>query len=157
MTSVPGGTLTGAPSIVRLIKPSAISRLPSADHYRLAFACEIGLEFASEFLDPTHDRSGAGIRENTDRFSRHVFREIQEQVEVLSLALSRQNALHDPGGPGGALAALGALRARLMRIETGEAHDLIDHVGRVVEHDHAARAEHRALCHDAFVVAERCV
>src|SRR5437867_6679269 len=155
MTSVPGGTLTGAPSIVRLIMPSAISRLPSADHYRLALAREIGFEFASEFLDPTHDGCRARVRQHADRLPRHVLGEIEEEVEVFGLALPRQDPLHDLGGPRRALAALRALRARLMRIETGEAHDLIDHVGRVVEHDHAARAEHRALSHDAFVVEER--
>src|SRR5882762_8026110 len=99
MTSVPGGTETGAPSIVRLIMPSAISRLPSADHYRLALACEIGFEFASEFLDPTYDRCGARIREHADRLARHVFREVQEQIEVLGLALPREDPLHDLGRP----------------------------------------------------------
>src|SRR6266446_1250353 len=111
MTSVPGGTLTGAPSIVRVIKPSAICRLPSAHHYGLALACEIGFEFASEFLDPTHDGCRARVRQHADRLAGHVLGEIEQQVEVFRFALPGQNALHDLGGPRGALAALRALRA----------------------------------------------
>src|SRR3989449_11435858 len=65
-------------------------------------------------------------------------------------------SLHDLGRPRRALAALGALRARLMGVEARQPHDLIDHVGRVIKHDHAARAKHRALLDDALVVEEAC-
>src|SRR3954470_12089536 len=117
MTRVPGGTETGTPSIVRLIKPSAISRLPSANHDGLAFACEIGFKLPAEFLDTAHDRRGARIRQHTDRLARHVLGKIEQQIEILGFALSREDPLHDLRGPRGAFATLRALRARLMRIE----------------------------------------
>ena len=41
-----------------------------------------------------------------------------------------------------------------MRIELRESHDLIDHVGRIVEHDHATGAEHRAFSDDALVIEQ---
>src|SRR5258705_1081390 len=154
MTSVPGGTLTGAPSIVSLIMPSAICRLPSADHYRLALACEIGFEFAPKLLDPTYDRSRDGVGEHADRLARLVLGEIEEQVEVFGLALPRQDPLHDLGRPGSAFAALRALRARLVCVEACQAHDLVDHIRRVVEYDHTARAEHGPRGDDALVVEE---
>src|SRR5213079_3070786 len=55
-------------------------------------------------------------------------------------------------GPRGAFTALRALRARLVRVEARQAHDLVNHIRRVIEHDHAARAEHRASLHDPLVV-----
>src|SRR3954470_11061091 len=109
MTRVPGGTETGTPSIVRLIKPSAISRLPSANHDGLAFACEIGFKLSAEFLDTADDRRGARIGQHADRLARHVLGQIEEQVEILGLALPREDPLHDSRGPRGALATLGAL------------------------------------------------
>src|SRR3989441_10377673 len=154
MTSVPGGTLTGAPSIVRLIKPSAISRQPSANQYGCAFAGQVRLELSAELLDAAHDRRRARIGPRADRFARHVLREIASQIEVFRLPLPRQDALEDLRCPRGAFPALRALRARLVRIELRQAHDLVDHVGGVVEYDHSARAEHRPSLDHAFVVEQ---
>src|SRR2546430_9887263 len=52
-----------------------------------------------------------------------------------------ENAFQDLGGPRRAFAALRTLGTGLVRVEARQAHDLVDHVRRVVEHDHAARAE----------------
>src|SRR5256885_16583256 len=104
MTRVPGGTETGTPSIVRLIKPSAISRLPSANHDGLAFACEIGFKLPAEFLDAADDRGGARVRQHADRLARHVLGKIEEQIEILGLALPRGDPPHDFRGPRGARA-----------------------------------------------------
>src|SRR2546425_10730673 len=57
-------------------------------------------------------------------------------------------------GPRGAFATLRALGARLVRVEPGESHDLVDHVGRIVDHDHATGPEHRAFLDYALVVEE---
>src|SRR5437879_1083844 len=94
------------------------------------------------------------IDPRSDRLARHVLREVEQQVQVGRLALPRQNALEDLGGPGGAFTALRALGARLVGVEAGQPHDLVHHVRRVVEHDDAARAEHRPPLDDAFVVEQ---
>src|ERR1044071_2349881 len=91
MTSVPGGTLTGAPSMVRLTRPSVISRLSSANQYGCAFACEIRLELPADLLDAAHNRSRTRVRQHADRLSGHVFGEIEQQIEIFGLPLPRQN------------------------------------------------------------------
>src|SRR3989440_9297971 len=162
MTSVPFGTLTGTPSMVRLTSSSGITRPPSlfprppwsCHHHRLASPRDVVFELVPELLDPGDDGRGARVRQDADRLSGHVLREVEQQVQVGHLATSREDALEDLGGPRRALTALGALRARLVRVETGEPHDLVDHVRRVVEHDDASRAEHRAPLDDALVVEQ---
>src|SRR5437667_12423310 len=135
MTRVPGGTLTGIPSIVKLTTLSAISAQPSRDHYGLPLARDVVLEFTAELLDAGDDRCGAGVREDADGLSRHVLGEVEQQVEIRRLSLARQDPLEDLRSPRGPFAALGALGARLVRVEAGEAHDLIDQVGGIVEHN----------------------
>src|SRR5437879_4518016 len=127
MTSVPFGTLTGTPSIVRFTSSSSIT-LPSSPvplrrschHHRLAPPREVILELASELLDPGDDGRGARVRQHADRLAGHVLREVEQQIQVGRLALSGEDALEDLGGPRRALAALGALRARLVGVKAGQ-------------------------------------
>src|SRR5439155_4956455 len=70
------------------------------------------------------------------------------------LPLTGEDALEDLRGPGGAFAALRALGAGFVRVETRQPHDLIDHIGRIVEHDYPTGAEHRALLDDTFVIQQ---
>src|SRR6266480_6947158 len=122
MTSVPGGTDTGTPSMIRLIMPSAI-RPPSP----VALARQIGLKLAPEFLDAADDGRRARVRQYADRLAGHVLGEIEQEIQIVRLSLPREDPLEDLGRPGCAFAALRALRARLVRVEPGEPHDLIDH------------------------------
>src|SRR5437879_2476767 len=142
MSSVPGGTLTGMPSIVRLTTSLAISALPSRDQHGLPLARDVVLEFTAELLDAGDDGRRAGVGEHADRLPRHVLREVEQEIEVCRLPLPRKDPLEDLGGPRGAFAALGALGARLVRVEAREPHDLVDHVGGIIAHNHAPRAEH---------------
>src|SRR5215510_8944372 len=103
MTRVPGGTDTGVPSIVRLMRPSVISCQSSADHDGLLLARQIGFEFAPELLYATHDWCGTRIRQHTDRFPGHVLGQIEQEVEIFCFPLPRQDPLHDLRGPGGPL------------------------------------------------------
>src|SRR5205823_3071739 len=80
--------------------------------------------------------------------------EVEQQIQVGRLPLPRQDPLENLRGPRGAFATLRALGARVVRVEPGESHDLVDHVGRIVEHDHAAGPEHRAFLDYALVVEE---
>src|SRR5713101_4051893 len=86
MTRVPGGTLTGTPSMVRLIEPSAIGRRPSGRHGAF-LPRDVRLELALELPDPAHDRRRARVRQHADRLPRHVVGEVEQQVEVLHGAL----------------------------------------------------------------------
>src|SRR6202035_4049250 len=79
-----------------------------------------------------------------------------KRVEILDCSLAVSNALEDLGSPGGSLAALRALAAALVREEAGEARDHGHHRLRVVNHDHAAGAEHRPTCYESLVIHERC-
>src|SRR3989442_10585812 len=114
MSNVPGGTLTGTPSMVRFTTPSAISAPPSRDHYGLPLARDVVLEFAAKLLDAGDDGRGAGVGEHADRLPGHVVREVEQEIEIGRLPLAREDPLEDLGGPGGALATLGALGARLV-------------------------------------------
>src|SRR6266702_3322429 len=159
MTSVPLGTLIGRSSIVRVTRSSAItlpaSRSPHPGcscHQRPAPAGDVVLELIPELLDPRDHRCRARVREHADRLAGHVLRQIEQQVEVLRLALARENALEDLRGPGGALATLRTLGARLVRVEARQPHDLVDHVRRVVEYDDAARAQQGALLGSGGVI-----
>src|SRR5206468_12807884 len=105
MRSVPAGTVTGAPSMVRFTSCSGITLPPSP----VPRPVEICLKFSSELLDPAHDRSRARVGQHADSLARHVLRQVEQQVEILGLSLPRQNALHDLGRPRGAFPTLGAL------------------------------------------------
>src|SRR2546425_13309879 len=120
MSSVPGGTLTGVPSIVRLTTPSAIGRPPSRHHHGAPPARDVVLERALEALDAAHHGRRAGVREHADRLARHVLRQVEQEIQVGRLALPREDPLEDLRGPRGAFAALRALSARLVRVEAGE-------------------------------------
>src|SRR5256885_9435978 len=82
MSSVPGGTLTGTPSMVRFTTPSAISAPPSRDHYGLPLARDVVLEFAAKLLDAGDDGRGAGVGEHADRLPGHVVREVEQEIEI---------------------------------------------------------------------------
>src|SRR5438067_9970402 len=69
MSSVPGGALTGMPSMVRLTAPSAISDPSSRDQHGLPLARDVVLEFAAELLDAGDD---GGDRKSTRLNSSHV-------------------------------------------------------------------------------------
>src|ERR687897_1093736 len=103
------------------------------------FACTLNvrLELVPELLDTADDWSGAGIAQHTDRLARHVVRQIEQQLEVLLLALTGEDPLEDPRGPGGAFPALGALSARFVGVEASQAPDLVHHVRGVVHDDHS--------------------
>src|SRR5687767_7821183 len=118
MIGVPFGTATCMPSIVTVTNSCSGIRFLSSSlmlgpasrgrQRRLARAGDVGLELGAELLDAAHHRRGAGVAQHADRLAGHVFREVQQQLEVLLPALARQNPLEDPGGPRGAFAALGA-------------------------------------------------
>src|SRR5258705_8496555 len=109
MMVVPLGTLTGVPSMVRLTRSLIGSR-----HRRRATPGEIGLEFPAELLDAADHRGGAGVGEDTDGLAGHVLGEVEQEIQVLRLPLTREDALQDLDGPGGPFTALRALRARLV-------------------------------------------
>src|SRR5689334_16797884 len=112
MSSVPGGTLTAMPSIVRLTTSFAISAPPSRDHHGIPPARDVVLEFTAELLDAGDDGRRAGVGEHADGLPRHVLREVEQKIEVRRLALAREDPLEDLGRPSGAFAALRALGAR---------------------------------------------
>src|SRR3989440_9010678 len=133
MTSVPFGTLTGTPSMVRLTSSSGITRPPSlfprppwsCHHHRFASSRDVVFELVPELLDAGDDGRGARVRQHADRLAGHVLGEVEQQVQGGRLALARENALEDLGGPRPALAALRALRARLLGAEARQPHDLV--------------------------------
>src|SRR2546428_9586062 len=117
MSSVPGGTLTGTPSMVRLMTPSAISAPPSCDHHGLPLARDVVLEFAAKLLDAGDDGRGAGVGEHADRLPGHVVREVEQEIEIGRLPLAREDPLEDLGGPGGAFPTVGASGGRLVGVK----------------------------------------
>src|SRR5207249_1021078 len=133
------------------------ARISSGDRDGLPAPRDIVFEFLLELLDSGHDWGGAGIRQHTDRLTGHVVGEVEQQIQVGRLPLPRQDPLENLRGPRGSFATLRALGARLVRVEPGQSHDLVDHVGRIVEHDHAAGPEHRAFLDYALVVEETAV
>src|SRR5918999_225060 len=121
MMVVPFGTLTGAPSMITLTNSSGIKLLlpcsssqsrkhgSNRGHGGLARALDVRLELVPKLLDPAHNRRGAGVAQHADRLAGHVIRQIQQELEMLLLALPCQNALQDPHRPRGPFAALGTL------------------------------------------------
>src|SRR5438046_9980957 len=106
MSSVPGGALTGIPSMVRLTAPSAISDPSSRDQHGLPLARDVVLEFAAELLDAGDDGGRTGVGEHAGGLPRHVLREIEQEIEVRRLPLPRQDRRENPRGRGPALPAL---------------------------------------------------
>ena len=84
-----------------------------------------------------------------------MFSPISNSVSRSSVrAVAGDDALEDLRRPRRAFAALRALRAALVREEARGARDLLHEILRVVDDDHAAGAEHRALRDEALVVHE---
>src|SRR3989454_4583938 len=81
--------------------------------------------------DPGNDGCGARVAQHANRLPGHVVRQVEQQVEVRHLPLPREDPLEDLGGPRGALAALGTLRARLVRVEAGQAHRSEEHTSEL--------------------------
>src|SRR5438128_12441198 len=99
MSSVPGGTLTGTPSMVRFKTPSAISAPPSCDHYGLPLARDVVLEFTAKLLDAGDDGRGAGVGEHADRLPGHVVREVEQAIENGRIPLARADQFVDRRRP----------------------------------------------------------
>src|SRR5207245_64398 len=72
----------------------------SRHHHRLAPPRQVFLELTPELLDPRDDRRGARIAEYADRLAGHVLGEVEQELEVRRLPLSRA------GPPGGSPAWL---------------------------------------------------
>src|SRR5689334_6043602 len=117
MIVVPLGTLSVMPSIVTLTRSSAIRSSSDGSHGRLTRTGHIGFEFGSELLDPADHRRGARVAQHTDGRAGHVLRQVEQQLKVFLLALPRQDALENLGGPRRAFAALGALGTALVGVE----------------------------------------
>ena len=101
-------------------------------------------EFFREFFDETLRRPGAGFAEGADGSAGDVVGDGLERVRILHDAAAEQHAVGDLLHPERAFAARRALAAALVRVEFVDVVQRPDHVARVVHHDHAAGAGHRA-------------
>src|SRR5581483_9052129 len=106
MMVVPRGTVTVAPSMVRVTRSWVMAGPLRPGQRGPPGPREVGLELAAELLDPAHHRRGAGVAQHADGLAGHVLREVEEEVEIAGLALAAEDPLQRPHGPGGALPAL---------------------------------------------------
>src|SRR5438874_273196 len=153
---VPAGTETRRPSIVRLtpcVMYGSASR--HGRHEMMRLLRDERLEITPELLQSGDNRRCARIAQDTDRLARHVVGDLEQRVEILGRAVARGDALENLRRPGRPFPALRALGATLVGKETRGAGDELDEVLRIVDDDHAAGAEHRALRDESLVVHER--
>ena len=103
------------------------------------------------FEHGTH-RHRRRITQGADGAALDVVRHRVEQRQVVGAALAVFDAVNDAPQPARAFAAGSALAAGLVLVEVGQAQQALDHVARVVHHDHGARAQHGAGLGDGVVV-----
>src|SRR5690606_36528120 len=93
--------------------------------------------------------------ERAKRADDHRVAELAQQRQVAGLVLAAPNAIDDFDAARRADTARRALAARLDRAELHREARLLAHIHRVVEHDEAAMADHRADGRELFVVERR--
>src|SRR5437867_7007002 len=101
MTSVPPGTLTSRPSMVRLTIFSALKRAPL-----LRYMCAV---LVGEVLDAREDRRRRAVAERAERPSQDVVGHVGEHLQVVLATLSRLDAVQHPRQPEASLPARRAL------------------------------------------------
>src|SRR4029078_5983485 len=144
MMVVPFGTAIRVPSIVTVTVSWVISDGSLVVYFssyrnqrRLPRLGDVRFELRAEFLDPAHHRGRARVAQDADGLPGHLLRQVEQKIQILFLPLPRQDPLENLRGPRGPLATLSALGTGLVGVESRQPPDLIDHVGRVVHHDHS--------------------
>src|SRR5215471_19169018 len=129
MRLVPGATSTSLPSIVTL-------GIVAAPHERF--------ELVPELLDVADVGSDGAVVEGADGGAGAPLGDIEDGVEVFLAPLP----FHDPMGhlvdPPRGFATGRALSARLVGVEARHHHERLGNRHRLVHHDDARRADHRA-------------
>src|ERR1017187_5724503 len=137
---IPFGATTSLPSMVSLtVMMSGMSVLLRS----VAVLARL-LEFAAVLGYKGFHRPSGSFAERTDRFAVDVVRNIPQQVHILGAAVAVFDAMEHFLHPQRAFAARRALAARLMRIELRDVERALDDIDRVIQHNHPARARHRA-------------
>src|SRR5579872_4215503 len=146
-SSVPAGTSTFTPSIVTVaIFFSGILLL--ARRVSLDVFAEMTFEALHDGAKKRFDR----ISERTQVESGDLVRDVDQHLDVARHAFAFQDALEHEFQPVAAFTARRALTARFMREETHERKRSLDEIGRIVEDDDGARAEHRAVLGHVLVI-----
>src|SRR6266704_1777496 len=111
--------------------------------WRRGFFCAGG-EIFRKFLDKTLGGPGAGFSEGADSAAGNVIRYRFQSRWILHHAAAEQHSIGNLFHPERALTAGGALSTRFVGIELVNVVKSPDHVARVIQHNDAARARHRA-------------
>src|SRR5579872_763232 len=146
-SSVPAGTSTFTPSIVTVaIFFSGILLL--ASRVRLDVFAEVTLEAFHDRAEERFDR----IAERTQVESGDLVRDVDQHFDVAGHAFAFQDALEHQLEPVAAFTARRALPTRFMREETHQCQRSFYEIGRIVEDDDGARAQHRSVFGHVLVI-----
>src|SRR6185369_13052083 len=132
-------------------RPLGALRLEPAAAFRAAVDDPV-LELVAVLGEDADRRVAGGVAHAADRRAVVRLRDRDQPVDVVELALARDDAVDDLVQPPHALAARRALAARLVMVEADEHLQQADHARAFGDDDHAARAEARAGAGDARVV-----
>src|SRR5258706_3190685 len=147
MTRVPGGASTGFPSMVSFTK-SAMPPCPTSSYQNRApfirawTSVQVRFELIPKLLYEGNRRHGRSVAQRTERPTKHILRQIRDQVDVAPRSpafMETDQQLPQPGRP---LAPGDAPAAALVRVESHDAQQSFHHAGVLVHDHHSAGPEH---------------
>src|SRR5271169_3810467 len=118
MPALCAASITVLPFSIATCLPS-ISMLTISALHQTTFVFDVMLELTAIMLEHALHRPGCGIAQRANGAPCDVFAQIQQQVQVLRLALAMLDAVHNAVQPAGAFAARRTLAARFFIIKIG--------------------------------------